>query len=35
MRIPVRTKELIDKYEVYIGFQLTAEELEMNRRNKR
>lgn len=35
VRVPVRTKELIDNYEVYIGFQLTAEEMEANRRARR
>ncbi|MBI3444043.1 MAG: hypothetical protein HY055_01420 [Magnetospirillum sp.] len=35
MRIPVRTKELIDNYEIYLGFQMTPEELEANRRAKR
>ncbi|EME71522.1 hypothetical protein H261_02636 [Paramagnetospirillum caucaseum] len=35
MRLPVKTKELIDNYEIFIGFQLTPEEMEMNRRNKR
>ena len=35
MRIPVKTKELIDKYEIYLGFQTSADELEMNRRTKR
>jgi hypothetical protein len=35
MRLPVRTKELIDNYEIYIGFQLTPEEIENNRRTKR
>lgn len=35
VRVPVRTKELIDNYEIYLGFQLTPEELENNRRHKR
>lgn len=35
MRLPVRDKELIDNYEIYLGFQLTPEEMEDNRRNKR
>jgi hypothetical protein len=35
VRVPVRSKELIDNYEVYLGFQLTPEELEANRRTKR
>ncbi len=34
LRLPVRTKELIDNYEVYIGFQMSPEELEMSRRAK-
>lgn len=32
MRLPVKDKELIDSYEIYIGFQTSAEELEMNRK---
>jgi hypothetical protein len=35
MRIPVKDKELIDQYEIYLGFQTSSEELEMNRRMKR
>lgn len=35
MRLPVRDKELIDNYEIFLGFQLTPEEMEDNRRNKR
>lgn len=35
LRLPVKTKELIDNYEVFIGFQLSAEEMEINRRSKR
>lgn len=32
MRVPVKDKEVINKYEIYLGFQTSAEELEMNRR---
>lgn len=32
MHLPVRTKELIDNYEIYLGFQMTPEELEANHR---
>lgn len=35
LRIPVRDRDLIDKYEIYLGFQTTPEELEMNRKGKR
>ncbi|MBI2235980.1 MAG: hypothetical protein HYU60_03330 [Magnetospirillum sp.] len=35
MRIPVKDRELIDKFEIYIGFQTSPEELELNRRMKR
>lgn len=35
MQIPVKTRDLIDQYEIYLGFQTTPEELEMNRRTKR
>jgi hypothetical protein len=34
MHLPVKTKELIDNYEIYLGFQLTPEELEANRRGR-
>jgi hypothetical protein len=34
LSIPVKTKDLIDKYEIYLGFQTTPEELEYNRRGK-
>jgi len=34
LRLPVRTKELIDNYEIYLGFQMSPEELEMSRRAK-
>jgi hypothetical protein len=32
MRIPVKTKDLIDKFEIYLGFQTSQEELDMNRK---
>lgn len=32
MRIPVKDKEVIDKYEIYLGFQTTQEELNRNRK---
>ena len=35
MRIPVGDKDIINNYEIYLGFQTTPEELEMNRRAKR
>ncbi len=35
LRLPVRDKEIIDNYEVFIGFQLSPEEMEINRRSKR
>ena len=31
MRVPVKDKELIDKYEIYLGLQQTREELDRNR----
>ncbi|MGE5505955.1 MAG: hypothetical protein ACM31L_16155 [Actinomycetota bacterium] len=34
MRIPVKTKDLIDKFEIYLGFQTSQEELDMNRKVK-
>lgn len=34
MRIPIKDREVVDDYEIYIGFQTTPEELEMNRRGK-
>ncbi len=34
LKIPVKANELIDKYEVYLGFQTTPDELERNRRAK-
>lgn len=35
MRIPVKDKEIINNYEIYLGFQTTPDELDMNRRAKR
>lgn len=35
LRIPVKDKEVIDKYEVYLGFQTTQEELERNRQGRK
>ncbi|CCG40634.1 hypothetical protein [Magnetospirillum molischianum] len=35
MHIPLKNRDLIDQYEIYLGFQTTPEELEMNRRIKR
>ncbi|MGE5546758.1 MAG: hypothetical protein ACM33T_07670 [Solirubrobacterales bacterium] len=32
MAIPVKDKDVIDKYEIYLGFQTSAEELERNRK---
>ncbi|HSV29332.1 MAG TPA: hypothetical protein VLL76_07230 [Candidatus Omnitrophota bacterium] len=34
MRIPVKDNDVIQKYEVYLGFQTSAEELERNRKAK-
>jgi len=34
LRIPVKTKQIINEYEIYLGFQVTPEELELNRRAK-
>ena len=34
LTIPVKAKEQIDHYEVYLGFQTTPEELERNRKAK-
>jgi hypothetical protein len=34
LTIPVKAKDLIDNYEVYLGFQTTPEELERNRKAK-
>lgn len=35
MRIPVQNREVIDQYEIYIGFQTTPEQLELNRKMRR
>lgn len=35
MSIPVKDKDVIQKYEIYLGFQATPEELERNRQSKR
>ncbi|MBC7906561.1 MAG: hypothetical protein H7Y60_07415 [Rhodospirillaceae bacterium] len=35
MRVPVKDKDVINKYEIYLGFQETSEELERNRQDKR
>ncbi|MBI5164752.1 MAG: hypothetical protein HY985_12725 [Magnetospirillum sp.] len=35
INIPVPADDIIDKYEVYIGFQTTVEQLERNRKAKR
>jgi len=35
MQIPVKNRDVIDQYEIYLGFQTTSEELEQNRRTKR
>lgn len=35
MAIPVKDKDVINNYEIYIGIQTTPEELELNRRSKR
>jgi hypothetical protein len=34
MRIPVKNHEIIDQYEIYLGFQTSPEELEMNRKTR-
>ncbi len=34
LRIPVKDKELIDKYEIYLGFQTNSDELDFNRRER-
>ncbi|MDA8231138.1 MAG: hypothetical protein M0006_07360 [Magnetospirillum sp.] len=34
LTFPIKAKEIIDKYEIYLGFQTTAEELRYNRRTK-
>lgn len=35
MRIPVKDKDVINDYEIYLGFQMSPQELENNRRLKR
>lgn len=35
MRVPVRDKDVISKYEIYLGFQETPEELDRNRAGKK
>jgi hypothetical protein len=35
MRIPVKNKDVVDNYEIYLGFQTTQEQLDANRRNRR
>ncbi|CAA7613422.1 hypothetical protein [Magnetospirillum sp. UT-4] len=35
MRIPVKDKDVIQKYEIYLGFQATAEEIERNRAGRK
>jgi hypothetical protein len=34
LQIPVKNKEVIDKFEIYLGFQTSPEELEQNRKGK-
>jgi len=34
LRIPVKNREVIDQYEIYIGFQLTPEQLDQNRKQR-
>ncbi|MCA1909121.1 MAG: hypothetical protein LDL39_12245 [Magnetospirillum sp.] len=34
MRVPVKDKDVIQKYEIYLGFQTSADELESNRKAK-
>lgn len=34
MRIPVKDKDVIQKYEIYLGFQASSEELDRNRQGK-
>ena len=34
MHIPIHDKEIVNNYEIYLGFQTTPEELEANRRAK-
>lgn len=35
MQIPLKNRDLIDQYVIYLGFQTTPDELEQNRRTKR
>lgn len=35
MRIPVKDKDIIQKYEVYLGFQTSPDELESNRKARK
>lgn len=35
MRVPVKDKDIIQKYEIYLGFQETREELDRNRVGKK
>lgn len=35
MRVPVKDKDVISKYEIYIGFQESPEELDRNRASKK
>jgi len=35
MRVPVKDKEVISKYEIYLGIQATPEELSRNRADKK
>ncbi|WP_173982769.1 hypothetical protein [Magnetospirillum sp. SS-4] len=35
MRIPVGAGDIVNQYEIYLGFQASPEELEINRRMKR
>lgn len=35
MRVPVKDKDVISKYEIYLGFQATPEELDRNRADRK
>lgn len=35
MRVPVKDKDIINKYEIYLGFQQSTEELDRNRAGKK
>ena len=35
LRIPVKDKDVIQKYEIYLGFQTSPEELDANRKTRR